>query len=175
MQREDVGDPSGTSLHPVFLPQNAVEKRKTRFKDLHCTSYLATAIIVATVKLTSTSAWTEHCPSWFQGCTHTVLLQTQRPMEASEALLHCCRGTVGTVGLSDVLSDCRTVGRCASVLTEESLSDTVGQLSDTVGLSDCRTVGLSENCRNHCRTVGPGLSANHAGPPTLQPRSAAAC
>ena len=53
-----------------------------------------------------------------------------------------------TVGLSDVLSDyrtyCRTVGRCTSVLTEEPQSDTVGQLSDTVGLSDCRT----------CRTVG---------------------
>ena len=129
------------------------EKKAIQGFALHI-SYLA--IIVATVKLTSTSAWTEHCPSWFQGCTHTVLLQTKRPMEASEALLHCCRGTVGTVGLSDVLSDCRTVGRCASVLTEESLSDTVGQLSDTVGLSDCRTVGLSETVGIHYRTVGPG-------------------
>ena len=121
-----------------------MEKRKTRFKDLHCTSYLATAIIVATVKLTSTSAWTEHCPSWFQGCIHTVLLQKKRPKEASEALLQCCRGTVGTVGLSDY---CRTVGLMRERLVRGIPVGTVGQLSDTVGLSDCRTVGLSENCR----------------------------
>ena len=125
------------------------EKKAIQGFALHI-SYLA--IIVATVKLTSTSAWTEHCPSWFQGCTHTVLLQTKRPMEASEALLHCCRGTVGTVGLSDVLSDCLTmrehphrgitVGHC------RTLSD-----CRTVGLSDCRklsesTVGLSDRGSN---------------------------
>ena len=32
------------------------------------------------------------------------------------------------------------------MVTEESVVDTVGQLSETVGLSDGQTVGLSENC-----------------------------
>ena len=135
-----------------------MEKRKTRFKDLHCTSYLATAIIVATVKLTSTSAWTEHCPSWFQGCIHTVLLQKKRPKEASEALLQCCRATVGTVGLSDY---CRTVGLMREHVVRGITVGHCRTLSDncrTVGLSDCRTVGkLSDTVGTYCRTVGPGL------------------
>ena len=124
------------------------EKKAIQGFALHI-SYLA--IIVATVKLTSTSAWTEHCPSWFQGCTHTVLLQTKRPMEASEALLHCCRGTVGTVGtvgLSDVLSDCRTVGDDARASSQRNHCRTLSDNCRT--LSDCRTVGtvgLSDNCR----------------------------
>ena len=59
-------------------------------------------------------------------------------------------------------TSCRSVGRWTSILTEQTLADTVGRLSDscrTVGLSDCRTVGkLSDTVGIHCRTVGPGLS-----------------
>ena len=131
------------------------EKKAIQGFALHI-SYLA--IIVATVKLTSTSAWTEHCPSWFQGCTHTVLLQTKRPMEASEALLHCCRGTVGTVGLSDVLSDCRTMReRPHRGITVGHCRTTVGHCR-TVGLSDCRTVGNCRNPLSDCRTGAQGMA-----------------
>ena len=43
MQREDVGDPSGTSLHSVLLPQNAVERRKTQFRLCAAASCLTIA------------------------------------------------------------------------------------------------------------------------------------
>ena len=74
-----------------------------------------------------------------------VLLQKKRPMAA---LLHCCRGTVGTVGLSDILSDCRTMRE------RPHRGISVGHCRTTVG--HCRTVGLSElsDCRitvGHCR------------------------
>ena len=50
MQREDVGDPSGTSLHSVFLPQNAVEKRKCDLA-LCAAMALPSSIIVANRQL----------------------------------------------------------------------------------------------------------------------------
>ena len=136
-----------SSLHSVFLPQNAVEKRKMRSKVLSCT-YLAlpSAIIVATVNLMATSAWAEHYPSWFQGCAQAVggvVLQRKRPMAA---LLHYCQATVGTAGLSDGLSDCRTVDECGHRgITVRP--DTVGTLSEhcwNCQAVDCRTVRLSD-------------------------------
>ena len=51
-------------------------------------------------------------------------------------------GTVGTVGRTVGPSD--SARQYANVVTEDTLSDTVGRLSGTVGLSDCR----------NCRTVG---------------------
>ena len=92
-------------------------------------------------------------------CECGMLLQEKRPMAA---LLHCCRGR-GNCRNCRTVGHCRTVGRCTSILTDESLSDSVGQLSDTVGLSDCRTVGkLSDTVGLYCRTVGPGLKPNRS-------------
>ena len=143
-----------------------MEKRKTRFKDLHCTSYLATAIIVPTVKLTSTSAWTEHCPSWFQGCIHRHCAVAKKEAKGSKRSIAAvlsgnCRNC-RTVGL---LSDCRIDARASSQRNPcRTLSDNCRTLSDTVGLSNCRTVGkLSDTVGIRCRTVGPGLSSP---PPT---------
>ena len=154
MQREDVGDPSCHLSTLVFLPQNAVEKRKMRSKVLSCTyRALPSAIIVATVNLMATSAWAEHYPSWFQGCAQAVggvVLQRKRPMAA---LLHYCQA----------LSDCRTVGRAVGLSDDayrpphRDCCQWCQTLSDTV--RTVRTVRLSEYCRNTVglcyQTVGP--------------------
>ena len=155
-----------SSLHSVFLPQNAVEKRKMRSKVLSCT-YLAlpSAIIVATVNLMATSAWAEHYPSWFQGCAQAVggvVLQRKRPMAA---LLHYCQALL-SVRLSDCRTCCRTVRRRIQASSEGLLSDTLADTVGTVRLSDCRnTVGILSDSAVRLSDRGSGSDpCSRSGP-----------